>query len=101
MLATDADKLASTVLIAPHHGSNSSSTTGFINAVKPQYVVYSAGYLNRYKFPRSEVVKRYENSAVKQLNTAASGQISLVFNDHKFEVLQARTDILPHWYYNH
>ena len=101
LLAFDADKLASTVLLAPHHGSNSSSTTEFISAVKPQYVVYSAGYLNRYKFPRTEVVKRYENSAVKQLNTAVSGQISFVFNDKKFEVLQARTDILPHWYYNY
>lgn len=101
LLATDADKLASTVLLAPHHGSNSSSSAGFIQAVKPQYVVYSSGYLNRYKFPRDEVAQRYQKLAVKQLNTAVSGQISFVFNDDKFEVLQARTDILPHWYYNH
>jgi competence protein ComEC len=101
LLAFDAGTLASTILLAPHHGSNSSSTTGFINAVNPQYVVYSAGYLNRYKFPRDEVAKRYQSSAVKQLNTADSGQISFVFNDHQFDVLQARTDILAHWYYNH
>lgn len=101
LLTNEIDKLASTVLLAPHHGSNSSSSVEFINAVKPQYVVYSSGYLNRYKFPRDEVTKRYQNSMVKQLNTAVAGQISFVFNDEKLKVLQVRTDILPHWYYNH
>jgi len=37
----------STIMTAPHHGSKTSSSTGFIMAVDPEYVVVSAGYENR------------------------------------------------------
>ena len=36
------------VLVAPHHGSKTSSTPGFVAAVSPRYVVFSAGYRNRW-----------------------------------------------------
>lgn len=93
-------RLVSTILIAPHHGSNSSSSPTFVNAVNPEYVVYSAGFLNRYKFPRKEVVARYDQIKAQQLNTAEVGQISFRLTDGKLELKQARQDLLPNWYYN-
>lgn len=60
-------------LIAPHHGSNTSSTKAFIEAVSPSTVIYSTGLYNRFHFPHSQVIKRYGN--IKQLNTATHGMI--------------------------
>lgn len=67
-------KLASTVLIAPHHGSKTSSTIEFINHVNPDLVLIPAGYLNRFKHPHPTVLKRYQHKS-KVLTTAENGAI--------------------------
>jgi len=74
------EKLSATVLIAPHHGSKTSSSPSFINAVSPKYVVFPVGYRNRFGFPKQDIISRYESHQVKMLNTARDG--ALVF---KFE----------------
>ena len=51
--------LQSDVLIAPHHGANNASSTCFINAVMPKFVVFSAGH--RYEHPRETVVRRIKS----------------------------------------
>jgi len=66
-------RLASDVLVAPHHGSAGSSSAAFIRAVAPKVVVYSAGYHNRFGLPAPEVVTRYESLGVQSINTAACG----------------------------
>jgi competence protein ComEC len=48
-----------TVLKAPHHGSDTSSSQRFVDQTHPQHVVYSVGKNNRYGFPKPEVVSRY------------------------------------------
>jgi competence protein ComEC len=52
--ALDAD-----VVVAPHHGSLTSSTPEFVRAVDPDHVLYAVGYRNRWDFPRPEVVARW------------------------------------------
>jgi competence protein ComEC len=47
-------------LLAPHHGSKSSSSAGFLAQVKPRWVVAQAGYRNRYGHPAEPVVQRYQ-----------------------------------------
>ena len=74
-----AKNLASTVLIAPHHGSKTSSTQAFINAVKPNIVLFPTGYLNRYHFPNQAVLKRYAGIDAKMYSTAKSGAIFVHF----------------------
>jgi competence protein ComEC len=57
--------LASDVLIAPHHGSKTSSTIDFVEAVHAQQVVFTNGYLNRFKHPKPLIENRYiENGAI-------------------------------------
>lgn len=51
--------LRSEVLLAPHHGSHTSSSPEFIRAVGARTVIFPVGYLNRFAHPRSEVVERY------------------------------------------
>lgn len=68
-------RLASDYLVVPHHGSNTSSTTDFLEAVNPKYALIPAGYRNRYRFPRREVIARIERAGAKIYNTANSGAI--------------------------
>jgi len=63
------------VVVAPHHGSNTSSSQKFISAINPIYSLFSTGYLNRYKFPRTKVTERYQNLGAIMLNTAEHGAI--------------------------
>jgi competence protein ComEC len=53
----DAIKIDSDILIAPHHGADNGSSTAFIKAVSPEWVIFSSGH--EYGHPRSKVGKRY------------------------------------------
>jgi len=72
-------RLASTLLVAPHHGSLTSSSPAFVAAVRPRWVVYSVGHRNRYGFPRAEVMARYAAIDSRQLRTDRDGTVSLRF----------------------
>ncbi len=77
LVAMAGDKLKSTVLIAPHHGSKSSSTEEFLDAVSPEYVVISAGWKNRFFHPHPSVIERYERRGYKIYRTDESGAVSI------------------------
>ena len=53
----------SDVLIAPHHGADNGSLTAFINAVSPEWVIFSAGHAHHH--PRSEAAQRYLDNGVE------------------------------------
>jgi competence protein ComEC len=71
------EQLPATVLLAPHHGSLTSSSIGFISAVNAELVVFSTGYLNRFGFPKVNVVQRYQSLDTALLNTAEEGSIRI------------------------
>ena len=73
-------ELQSQILIIPHHGSNTSSTRSFLDRVKPVYALISAGYRNRFGFPRPEVLKRLDSNGATTLNTANAGAIKVVID---------------------
>ena len=76
-LATSIPNLRATVLKAPHHGSNTSSTETLINAVEPAAVVVAAGTANRYGHPHPEVIERY-NTTVGQERVFRTDQLGTV-----------------------
>ena len=78
-LASDADSLTSDILIAPHHGSKTSSTKEFLGAVNPSYVLVSSGKNNSYGHPHAAVTKRYFEQGSQWFNTARHGKIQIVF----------------------
>ena len=51
--------LRSDVLIVPHHGSRTSSTAAFLDAVQPKTAVFQAGYRSRFGHPAADVLERY------------------------------------------
>ena len=67
--------LTSDIMVVPHHGSLTSSTVPFTDSVRPSYAVISAGYANRWGFPKVRVVERWKAVGADVLNTATSGAI--------------------------
>lgn len=76
-------KLASTLLIVPHHGSRTSSSLDFIKAVNPAYALIPVGYLNPYGHPKAEILERYRQLKIPLLDSVHSGAISFVLNGHE------------------
>lgn len=93
-------KLASDILVAPHHGSKSSSSTLFLSTVAPKYAVFSAGYLNRWKMPSEPILKRYQDHDITTLNTAELGMVTFLLSPDEIEVSNYRQDVKPYWFAN-
>ena len=73
--------LQADVLIAPHHGSRTSSTPAFLAAVKPSVVVFPVGYRNRYRHPNKDVYRRYTESGATLLRTDRDGAVSFTLGN--------------------
>ena len=120
-----AKKLSSDILIAPHHGSKSSSSRSFLTAVMPRYVVFSTGYLNRWQMPSDEILGRYNGFDITTFNTVDEGMVTFKFSqtkgnaniepsakdgnkdniadtviDASVEVISYRNDTRPYWFVN-
>lgn len=68
-------KLPSTVLIAPHHGSLTSSSAAFVRHVNPELSIFTVGYRNRFGHPRQEVVARYQEIGTTLLRSDCNGAV--------------------------
>jgi len=90
-------KLSATVLIAPHHGSKTSSSASFIDAVSPEYVVFPAGYRNRFGFPKQDIISRYESRQVKILNTSRDGALLFRFEAADMTITRHRQQSWRFW----
>ena len=88
---TEGKKLKSTVLLAPHHGSNTSSGADFIKQVDPVWVVYSHGQRKGWNFPSQAVVNRYWEQNVRQFSTAQSGQVTFTFDQSGVQAVTVET----------
>lgn len=66
-----------TVLKAGHHGSKTSSSESFIDAVNPKLVIFSAGEENRFGHPHAEVVDRFVSRDIPYIVTGEHGTIEL------------------------
>ncbi len=75
--------LRADILIAPHHGSKSSSSSMFIRAVQPDQVIFSSAYRSRFGHPHADIVKRYQDNEALYWNTASSGALSYEFSSEQ------------------
>jgi len=67
------------VLVVPHHGSRTSSSEAFLDALAPTLAVVSAGWRNHFHHPDPRVVARYEAADIPLENTALDGAVTLDF----------------------
>lgn len=75
LLQTHANDLAATLLVAPHHGSKSSSHEEFVAATQPDYTLFTVGYRNRFGHPKEEVVERYRMMGSTLLRSDEDGAV--------------------------
>lgn len=80
LVKTQGKALAADILIAPHHGSKTSSIPAFVDAVSPIYVLFGTGYHNRFGFPDPSVIERYRQRSAVYFDTASSGAVTMTFN---------------------
>lgn len=73
--------LDSDVLVVPHHGSNSSSSEAFLQAVSPTKALVSVGYQSRYGHPHPAVLLRYQQAGIGLWRSDISGAVSLSSRD--------------------
>jgi competence protein ComEC len=89
ILARTPGALAATLLVAPHHGSKTSSTEAFIRRINPSIVIFTAGYRNHFGHPKPEVVERYRVLGSRLYRSDSDGAVLLRFE--KEEGVQLRT----------
>ncbi|MGY6276648.1 DNA internalization-related competence protein ComEC/Rec2 [Methylomonas sp. MgM2] len=91
------DELKSSVLLAPHHGSRTSSRGYFLDRVDPELILISAGYMNRFGFPDKRVLARYRKRECRYLTTAEQGAIAVMFDDETMRVDSWRDSRKRYW----
>ena len=69
--------LSADLIKVPHHGSRTSSTQEFVNAVRPGYAIISVGRKSPFGHPHMDVVKRWKAAGVNLMTTGERGMISV------------------------
>ena len=72
--------LKSNIVFVPHHGSSSSSMLHFVNRVNADYAIIPAGFANRWRFPKEQVLMRWADSGAKLSTIADTGELTLIIN---------------------
>ncbi len=97
LLELHPDKLPATLLVVPHHGSKTSSTQAFVDAVHPRYAVFAAGYRNKFGHPKPEVVERYRAAGSELLRSDEDGAIVVDMDAENFSVARYRKTHARYW----
>ncbi|MCE2946455.1 MAG: DNA internalization-related competence protein ComEC/Rec2 [Betaproteobacteria bacterium] len=91
------EALRADVLLVPHHGSASSSTPAFVEAVAPRLVLMPIGYRNRFGHPRPEVIERYRRQRAEVVRTDESGAVRLVLGGDDWRLQRERARVRRYW----
>ncbi len=87
--------LRSDAMLAPHHGSRTSSTPAFVAAVAAREIVFPVGYRNRFNHPRPDIVERYAGSRLWR--TDHNGAVRLTLGN-AVDVLAYRRSYRRYWH---
>jgi competence protein ComEC len=77
---------ASSVLKIGHHGSDTSSSPEFLQAVKPQFGVFCVGADNSFGHPKPAVVQRFKEQGIKTLRTDENGAVVFYTDGERMRV---------------
>lgn len=86
MVASHPERLAATVYQVGHHGSSTSTSQAFLEAVSPRMAVYSAGRDSQYGHPHPEVVDRLDRAGVDVYGTDHHGTVVVTTDGTDLEV---------------
>ncbi len=91
-------RLASDVVVVPHHGSLTSSTPAFVNAVSPQHAIHVVGNLNRFRHPHPEVWARWAQAGARNWRTDGQGAIRVRVRGDGVDLVSERVRRTRYWH---
>jgi competence protein ComEC len=94
------DLLKSDVLIVPHHGSKTSSTVDFVQAVGAKHSIFTVGYLNRFKHPKLLIEKRFEESGAMTYRSDYQGAVLIDFKKNNLIKITAWRQSQPRYWHD-
>jgi competence protein ComEC len=97
-LVEEGAPLAADVLLVPHHGSKTSSSPEFLDAVKPKLALVQSGYRNRYGHPAAPVLVRYAERQIRVLDSPHCGATTWQSNQPTVVKCQ-RDEALRYWHH--
>lgn len=97
LLSEHGDKLYTSLLVVPHHGSRSSSSYDFVAATLPDYAVFTAGYRNHFGHPKEEVLQRYADSGAELLRSDEDGAILVEMDAYGLKLERYRKTHRRYW----
>lgn len=92
-------KLKADFLLVPHHGSKTSSTGAFLDAVQPQFALAQAGYRNRFNHPVESVLERYRARNINVLKSPVCGAATWR-SEQPTQLLCQRQQGLRYWHHS-
>jgi competence protein ComEC len=92
-----AGPLASDVVVVPHHGSATSSSQAFVDAVRPKLALVSAGYANRWGFPKPAVRARWERAGARVVVTGDDGALTVSLDERGAALVTERSRRPRYW----
>ncbi len=98
LLAREGAKLASDVLVVPHHGSRTSSSAAFIAATAPRWAIFPVGYRNRFHHPNPAVWARWSETGAALLRTDEGGAVIVHLGAGEPRLETARALVPRYWY---
>jgi competence protein ComEC len=91
------EPLAADVVVVPHHGSATSSSPAFVAAVDASFAIVSAGFANRWGFPRPEVRQRWEQAGAAVIVTGEAGSATVELGPEGVAVSTERDGRHRYW----
>ena len=73
LVVSESSKLKAQVLLVPHHGSKTSSSAAFLDAVAPRVAIVQSGYRNRFGHPAPSVLARLQERQIQVVNSPHCG----------------------------
>ncbi|CAJ0797671.1 hypothetical protein LMG7141_03415 [Ralstonia condita] len=97
LVAGPPERLMADILLVPHHGSKTSSSGAFLDAVSPQVAIFQVGYRNRYGHPHPQVWQRYVARDIERLRTDETGAVVVQTRGDALDVQTARSMRSRYW----
>ncbi len=88
--------LKADVLLVPHHGSKTSSSPAFLDAVQPRFAMVQAGYRNRFGHPAASVLARYQERGISVADSPHCG--AMRWSSAQPAALHCQREAAPHYW---